>query len=313
MAEMNRRRNPFACPSQWGDDFPDRFRKLEWANARRVAFLGLGLFIVPWLVVYFASKPSLLVALLMFVSLAGLLVFTAVLVGQFSERRDEQLRRLDPSLTEIRRLKWQDFENFVAAVLRAKGYAVEPFNSDPKREAQPDGGIDLIVRKGERVVYVQTKQYLHERIGVRPVRELLGVARRDAIKECWFVTSGAFTQEARQEFAGREDVTLVDGEQLVAWLDEVREEISEGSQSVQNLRDIALALMPQDYLPLHRCPRCQRVMVLIDSAKMQKRIWACPAWKRGCEGHVLDLNEFERDLLVRRVDPVRVTLGPRQP
>lgn len=149
--------------------------------------------------------------------------------------------------------------------------------------------------------------HLHHQINI------LHSTRRAAITECWFVTSGAFTQEARQEFAGREDVTLVDGEQLVAWLGELREEISEGLQSVQNLRDIALALMPQDYLPLHRCPKCQSLMVLIDSAKMQKRFWGCPAWKRGCEGHWLDLNEYERDLLVRRVDPARRTPNPKQP
>ena len=53
---------------------------------------------------------------------------------------------------------------------QSKGYDVEP-----RGGLRPDGGIDLIVRKGHLHWIVQCKHYRDDSVGVRALRELLGV------------------------------------------------------------------------------------------------------------------------------------------
>ena len=67
-------------------------------------------------------------------------------------------------------MSWLQFEDLVAAMYQSKGYDVEP-----RGGLRPDGGIDLIVRKGHLHWIVQCKHYRDDSVGVRALRELLGV------------------------------------------------------------------------------------------------------------------------------------------
>jgi len=43
----------------------------------------------------------------------------------------------------------------------------------------PDGGVDLVLRKGSEATVVQCKQYRATQVGVAVVRELFGAAASD--------------------------------------------------------------------------------------------------------------------------------------
>ena len=128
-------------------------------------------------------------------------------------------RRFDgqTGLDSIRNLSWQAFEQIVAEAYRREDYAVEHTGS-----AAPDGGIDLVLRRGPETVLVQCKRWKVEKVGVKPVRELLGVltAHRGAgggaaaATRAILVTSGRFTPDALAFAHANPALTLIDGPAL---------------------------------------------------------------------------------------------------
>ena len=60
---------------------------------------------------------------------------------------------------------------------------------------------------------MQCKQWRSQRVGVKVVRELLGVVTAEGAAGGIVVTAGSFTRDA-QEFAGRVAVELIDGDRL---------------------------------------------------------------------------------------------------
>jgi restriction endonuclease/topoisomerase-like DNA binding C4 zinc finger protein len=118
------------------------------------------------------------------------------------------------SLDAIRSLNWRDFERFVAAAFTEKGW-----NPEVVGQSGPDGGIDLILRKGKQQALVQCKQrrfasgaYVTE----QEVREFAGVvAARKAVK-AYLVTSGVFAPEAAEFGEKIPQLELIDGTELLA-------------------------------------------------------------------------------------------------
>lgn len=288
------------------DGLADKARK--WDNLQFEGNMkrALYLWMVPWMVPVVLLPGNALVWLAGLLSFGGGAAVAAILVGQQRERRDEQLRRLNPVLDDIRRLKWTELENFVAALYRSRGEKVDPFEADPDRDAAPDGGIDLVSRRGDATIYIQVKQYRDERIPASDVRQLLGAAARDQVRRCRFVTTGEFTSTALKEFGSRRNVELVDGKRLVEMLAELKHRIDLGQLSHPDLQKVAQSLMPTrkaDVLPLHRCRKCESLMVLRWSTSQGQMIWVCPQYRSGCGGSILDLNDFERNLLQFQRNP----------
>lgn len=116
----------------------------------------------------------------------------------------EQTRGLDA----IRDLHWQSFEALVGEYYRRQGYSVEE-----RGGPTPDEGIDLVLSKAGRVLLVQCKHWKAFKVGVRPVRELLGVMTTKRASGGILVTSGRFTREAI-DFAAGSSIELVDGDTL---------------------------------------------------------------------------------------------------
>lgn len=117
-------------------------------------------------------------------------------------------------------LPWQDFELLVGEAFRRQGYRVEETGG-----GGADGGVDLVLRRsgavGEEIRLVQCKQWRTSRVGVAVVRELYGVMAARCAVGGFVVTSGRYTDEARQ-FAHGRNVTLVDGAQLQQMIREVQ-------------------------------------------------------------------------------------------
>ena len=81
--------------------------------------------------------------------------------------------------------------------------------------AGPDGGVDVRIKKGGETYLVQCKQWRERQVGVKVVRELLGVVTAAEATGGIVVTVGSFTPDA-EEFANRPSVAveLVDGDRL---------------------------------------------------------------------------------------------------
>lgn len=57
--------------------------------------------------------------------------------------------------------------------------------------------MDLVLCKGGEKFFVQCKQWKKSSVGVKPVRELLGVVSAHEAAGGFFVTSGAYTAHSR--------------------------------------------------------------------------------------------------------------------
>jgi restriction system protein len=155
-------------------------------------------------------------------------------------------------LEDIRSLSWRQFESLVGEGFRRRGYRVLENARDGA-----DGGIDLVLRKDADTFLVQCKQWKTSKVGVRPIRELLGViAARDAAGG-FFVTSGTYTEEARS-FAAQTSIELIDGpalEQIV--LDARRPEPF--LDPTEGRRRTAMHSINEADAP--SCPQCRGAMV----------------------------------------------------
>ena len=105
-------------------------------------------------------------------------------------------------------MSWHEFEVLVGEYFRRQGFvAANNF------EAGPDGGVDVLLKKGADRYLVQCKHWRALRVGVQPVRELYGVMAAQRVAGAYVVTSGTFTDEARKFAEGRE-LQLIDGQAL---------------------------------------------------------------------------------------------------
>ena len=120
-------------------------------------------------------------------------------------------RLLDANKTKesIRDLDCQTFEDLIEAYYRDLNYLVEH-----QREGGPDGGVDVRItnEEGKRFL-IQCKHWRTQQVGVKVVRELLGVVTAERAAGGIVITSGAFTLEA-YEFARNVAVELIDGDRL---------------------------------------------------------------------------------------------------
>lgn len=110
----------------------------------------------------------------------------------------------------LQRLSWREFENLVGEFFRRKGFAVEP-----RHRRAPECGVDLVASIGEDRYLVQCKHWRVQRVGVAVVRALCSVAQAEGAAGVFVVTSGSFTDEARQYVAkNRIAIELITGERL---------------------------------------------------------------------------------------------------
>jgi restriction system protein len=107
-------------------------------------------------------------------------------------------------------LSWREFEHLVAEFFRRKGFHVEQ-----RGGREPDGGVDLVASIGEDRYLVQCKHWRVQRVGVKVVREICGVAAAEGAAGVFVVTSGTFTEEARRFVEeNRIDIELITGDRL---------------------------------------------------------------------------------------------------
>ncbi|MEB3982748.1 restriction endonuclease [Mycobacterium sp. 663a-19] len=173
--------------------------------------IGLAL---PW---YFTQKATGSVAAGFCAGLGGLVVAVLVLLW-LSARRDRfraglqrrrDLKRAASGMVDVDRMSGLEFEEFVAAQLRTRGWRVTP------TAGSGDYGVDLIARKDGTCMAVQCKR-LARAVGVAAVQQVVSGARHHGCNQAVVVTNQTFTKAARQ-LATTHRCRLVGREQLRIW------------------------------------------------------------------------------------------------
>lgn len=179
------------------------------------------------------------------------------------------------SLDILQQVEWKRFEDLCAAYYQEKGIHCRT------TPLGPDGGIDIrlyqdATRPEQTTAVVQCKAT--RRVGVKPMRELLGVMVHEKLDKSFFMTSGEFTDEAKA-FGQQNHIVPMDGKLILAMIRRLPEE---GQQRL-------LTFATQGDWTTPTCPECGRKMQRKDPVG-QKPFWSC---KRGrCKGR-LDMR-FER-------------------
>ena len=164
-------------------------------------------------------------------------------VSAFQSCKKRRMLAANWTKEAIRELGWDEFEELVEAHYRSLGFSVRRTGG-----AGPDGGVDVRFTKASGETYlVQCKQWARP-IGVKVVRELLGVVTAENATGGIVVTAGSFTPEAK-EFVDGVAVQLIDGDQLQDMLDDLP------TQRATSAED-------DDSTVPNACPRCGSALVL---------------------------------------------------
>lgn len=111
----------------------------------------------------------------------------------------------------LRMLEWKRFELLCAGYYEAVGFTTATL------AAGPDGGIDVKLFKADLakpLAIVQCKAWNTHPVGVKEVRELLGVMVHEGVGRGIFVTTGTYTPDALQ-FGAANPLQLLDGDAFV--------------------------------------------------------------------------------------------------
>lgn len=149
-------------------------------------------------------------------------------------------------------MSWREFELLIAEAFRRKGFTVRDQGGQG-----PDGGIDLVLLKGKERFLVQCKQWRALKVGVTVVRELFGVISAEGATGGFVVTSGTFTEDAR-EFAKGRNIKLIDGSALRQILEQVQD--SGATTPSDNKVDAKPLAVPT-------CPKCGSNMIVREARK----------------------------------------------
>jgi len=149
-------------------------------------------------------------------------------------------------------MTWREFELLIAEGFRSRGFVVKD-----KGGQGPDGGVDLVLLKGNERFLVQCKQWRALKVGVTVVRELYGVMSAEGATGGIVVTSGAFTDDAK-EFANGRNIKLVDGPLL-------REILQSGRAASASTTPPRSNSTADQAMPV--CPRCGSSMVVREAKK----------------------------------------------
>jgi restriction system protein len=163
-------------------------------------------------------------------------------------------------------LTWRQFESFTAEAYKRQGYTVI------ETPEGPDNGIDLVLRKDGEKTYVQCKHWKANTVGVEKIRELLGSMAAGGAQNGIFVTSGRYTEPAR-EFARECGIKLVDGDALATLIGNVH-------------REKNTATSDDETSPTLACPICSAPMVkrvARKGANAGGSFWGCSTYPQ-CRG-----------------------------
>ena len=189
----------------------------------------------------------------------------------YGEIRAEQAAAVPQKPTEwslelIRDIEWKRFEDLCQKFYEAKGIRSEttPLGAD--------GGVDIRLYQddnGKATTIVQCKSWGERFVGVKLVRELLGVMTHEKIAKGFFMTSSRFSDDAK-EFAQGNSITLIDGPMLLMMIKRLPAESQTG---------LLRFATEGDYMT-PTCPSCGIKMKRIPGKETRPDFWGCSNYPR---------------------------------
>ncbi|WP_217424288.1 restriction endonuclease [Solilutibacter oculi] len=113
----------------------------------------------------------------------------------------------------LSRTHWASVEALLAVWYRGQGWAVDHCGTGANGQ-EFDGGIDLKLRRADEYVLVQCKHWNTKKVPHNDVHQLLGVMVNEGATGAILVTSGEFTEAAKEAASKLGHVQLVDGQML---------------------------------------------------------------------------------------------------
>jgi restriction system protein len=163
------------------------------------------------------------------------------------------------SLGLLRSIEWKRFEILTAAYFQEKTFRTELLPPGP------DGGIDVklfMPNSTEPYALVQCKAWNSQRVGVAPVRELLGVLAHQKVGRGIFVTTNEYSTDAIA-FAQGCAINLISGEMLLKGI------LALSSEQQKKL----LAVATEGDYKTPTCPSCGIKMV--EKSGKRGAFWGC--------------------------------------
>jgi restriction system protein len=163
-------------------------------------------------------------------------------------------------------LEWKRFE-----VVCGRYFETIGFTSKVAREGA-DGGVDIhLYAAGSDTpgILVQCKAWKAYPVGIKPIRELLGVMTASRVAEGIFISTGEYTSEARR-FAAQNNIHLIDGSDLLAKIQAVPADHQRSLLEVATAGDFTTPT----------CPSCGLKMVNRIAQKSGDQFWGCTGYPR---------------------------------
>ncbi|NRH21443.1 hypothetical protein HOO68_05385 [Candidatus Gracilibacteria bacterium] len=177
----------------------------------QIAIGTIGLILLIYLIpiyLYIITHPIFLIPVVFVIVLISGIVFWYI------QKRKAIRYQAVQKFAEIMKLDWREFEEFVAEILKQKGFHTI-LGAGIK-----DGGIDVTATLGDKKFFIQCKHYGSDNISVEKIRELNGVMNGETIPVGGiFVTTTGFTPDAISE-ANRFGIDLWDKNYLKRFLEE---------------------------------------------------------------------------------------------
>ena len=172
------------------------------------------------------------------------------------------------SLQLIQALEWKRFEEVVCDYYGQLGYRTNTTRMGA------DGGVDVMLygSTGPKPISIVQCKSWSKKVGVKPVRELLGVMAANQVEHGVFVTTSEYTQEAK-DFALGVNMQLVDGQMLLGMLQELP----------PDKRTAVLKRATAGDYSTPTCPNCNVKMVSRESKKGPSTgsfFWGCRNYPR---------------------------------
>jgi len=210
------------------------------------------------------SNPKTMLGILAGASsqLAWISVILALpaMVSMFKSAGKRRMLDRQNGIGSIRSLSWKQFEELLGEAYRRQGFTV---SENPGMGV--DGGIDLTIKRGDDTYLVQCKHWKTRKVGVKVVREMLGLMTAHSATGAIIVTSGVFTKEAI-DFAAAQHIKLVNGDGLVRMIGAL--------QTTPAITSVSSALT----VSARRCPRCGKDQALRTArrgANTGAKFWGC--------------------------------------
>ena len=168
------------------------------------------------------------------------------------------------SIALLQRIEWKLFEDLSAAYYKEKGIYSE------LTKLGADGGIDIKLFQDDSknpTSLVQCKAWNTRQVGVKVIREFLGVMSHEKIPKGFIMTSGSYSDDAK-EVAKANRITLIDGVLLLAMIQRLP------TDAQQRLLDLAT---DGDYTT-PSCPSCGVKMLRRPSKRCD--FWGCKNFPR---------------------------------